>query len=208
MSKSAIPPFWRRLALFVGLYALAYVAAAFLDLGTTAVALRRAGASEGNVYAAGAAGYSATRAWAITAVGGLFIGASLVWAALAADKGSAACLRAPMRSFTKFYVNPFARGVIDRSPLHMLSFVIAFVPLRLLAAANNALIWVTGTAPLGRLIGLIGRHSTAAIGFWLVVGALFYLLAIAASPLAARLVVWLRREPAPGPRAMAGAAVN
>jgi len=84
---------------------------------------------------------------------------------------------------------------MDRSPLHMLSFVIAFVPLRLLAAANNLLIHYYGTAPLGRLVGLVSRQTSPAAGFWLVMGTVFYLLGFASGPAAARLIIWLRTRP-------------
>jgi membrane protein implicated in regulation of membrane protease activity len=87
---------------------------------------------------------------------------------------------------------------MDRSPLHMLSFVIAFVPLRLVAAANNLLIYYYGTAPLGRLIGLLSHRTSLVVAFWLVMGTLFYVLTFACSPLAARVMRWLRtREDTP-----------
>lgn len=83
----------------------------------------------------------------------------------------------------------------------MLSFVIAFVPLRLLAAANNLLIYYTGTAPLGRLIGLLSHRMSLVIAFWLVMGGLFYLLAFLCTPIAARCIIWLQRpQETPNPR--------
>jgi hypothetical protein len=106
-------------------------------------------------------------------------------------------LQHPIRSFAKFYVIFWSRKVMDRSPLHMLNFAIAFIPLRLLAAANNLLIYHFGTGPLGRLIGLLTHYMSPAAAFWLVMGWLFYLLAFACAPLATRCIVWLRVSGAP-----------
>ncbi|MEI9990543.1 MAG: hypothetical protein WDN01_16710 [Rhizomicrobium sp.] len=182
----------RRIVAVLGLYALAYLFASWLDLFTTALALVRPEASEGNIYATGAAGYVSAKAWLITVAGGIAIEACLLWAILAAGTVTQHWLAHPIRSFARPYVNPWSRRVRDRSPLHMASFVIAFVPLRVLAALNNVAIAATGTAPLGRLVGLASRATTPAIGFWLVLGPLFYLLAILLAPLAARLIVWVR----------------
>jgi hypothetical protein len=184
---------YSRAAWLVGVYAAAYLVASWLDLITTALALQRPEANEGNVYATGAAGYVASKAWLITIVGGLAIVACLAWSIFASRTMAETWLMHPIRSWAKFYVNPWGRGVRDRSPLHMMSFVIAFVPLRLVAALNNTLIASTGTGPLGKLVGLLSRATTPTIGFWLVLGPLFYLVAIGVSPSAARAIVWLRR---------------
>jgi hypothetical protein len=176
----------------LGLYAIAYLLASWLDLGTTALALHRPEASEGNVYATGPAGYVSAKAWLITIVGGLAIEAFLVWSIRASSSVTEKWLARPIRSWAKVYINPWARAVRDRSPLHMMSFVIAFVPLRLIAALNNILIASTGTAPLGKLVGLASRATSPTIGFWLVLAPLFYLLAMGVSPVAARLIIWLR----------------
>ena len=193
MTLNANGALHRRTALLAIAYALAFVFAAWLDLSTTALALTRAGASEGNVYATTADGYAAARAWLITGLGGVVVEGYLLFGALNAGKAAEVWLQRPIRSFAKFYINPFARGVIDRSPIHALSFVIAFVPLRMLAALNNIAIYATGDAPLGRLVGYAGRLTTPTIGFWLVMGTLFYLLAFGVSPIAASLIRWLRR---------------
>jgi hypothetical protein len=183
----------RRIVIFSLLYLLAYVVASYLDLHTTILALQRPGTSEGNVYATTGQDYVSTKAWLITAAGAVFIEAFLLFGALNARRVSEHWLRHPIRSFGKFYVIFWSRKLMDRSPLHMISFVIAFVPMRLLAAANNILIYYYGTAPLGRLIGLLSQRTSPTAAFWLVMGTLFYLLAFACAPLAARLIVWLRR---------------
>jgi hypothetical protein len=173
-------------------YLLAYLIASYLDLYTTILALQRPGTSEGNVYSTSGHDYVATKAWLITAAGAVFIEAFLLFGALNAQRVSDHWLRHPVRSFGKVYVIFWSQKVMDRAPLHMLSFVIAFVPMRLLAAANNLLIYHYGTAPLGRLIGLLSHRTSLAVAFWLVMGTLFYLLAFACAPLAARLIRWLR----------------
>jgi hypothetical protein len=189
-----------RIALVSAVYAVAYLVAAALDLGTTAMALQRTGASEGNVFATGAAGYDAMRAWVTTLVAGFVIEGFLLIAALNAGKVAQNWLQRPVRSFGKFYVNPFARSVVDRSPLHTLAFVFAFPLLRVLAAGNNLMIWAGMTPPFGWLIGVLTHATTPAIAFWAVMGPAFYLLAFAMAPLAARAIVWLRRG-ADAPRA-------
>jgi hypothetical protein len=83
----------------------------------------------------------------------------LLFGALSARWVSEHWLQHSIRSFAKFYVIFWSRKVMDRSPLHMLGFAIAFIPLRLLAAANNLLIYLFGTGPLGRLIGLLTHYQ-------------------------------------------------
>ena len=175
-------------------YLLAYLVASYLDLHTTILALQRPGTSEGNVYSTSGHDYIAAKAWLITAAGAVFIEAFLLFGALNAQRVSEHWLRHPIRSFGKLYVIFWSQKVMDCSPLHMLSFVIAFIPLRLLAAANNLLIYYYGTAPLGRLIGLLSHRTSLVAAFWLVMGTLFYVLTFACAPLAARLIIWLRTD--------------
>jgi hypothetical protein len=182
----------RRIVIFSLVYLVAYVVASYLDLRTTVLALQRPGTTEGNVYSTSGHDYVPIKAWVITAGGALFIELFLLFGVLNAHRVSEHWLQHPIRSFAKLYVVFWSSKVMDRSPLHMLSFVIAFVPLRLLAAANNLLIYHHGTAPLGRLVGLVSRRTSPTTGFWLVMGTLFYLLAFACAPLAARLILWLR----------------
>jgi hypothetical protein len=183
----------QRAAILVLGYVVLFVLAAWLDLATTALALSKSAASEGNVYATGAGGYDAARAWLLSGVGGLVMLGFLAFVIINQAKLAEIWLRTPIRSFAKVYINPAARGVLDRSPLHVLSFVIAFVPLRVLAALNNLSIVALGVAPIGWLVGQASRLTTPAIGFWLVLGTLFYALAFAASPVAAVLIRWMRK---------------
>ncbi len=182
--------FTNRVVIFSILYLAVYGVVSWADLFTTKLALQQPNTVEGNVYAVGADGYSASKAWTITAVGALFILPFLVFGLVVARRVSERWLQQPIRSFGKFYINPFSEKVIDRSPLHMLSFVLAFPLLRLLAAGNNWLISETGTGPIGWLVGQVSNATNPTLGFWLVLGPLFYLLAFACSPLA---VLILRR---------------
>jgi len=178
------------------IYLAAYLIASFLDLSTTALALQRSAAHEGNVFVTDAQTYMSARAWIITAGAGLTMVGCVVFAVSNAGRVEDAWLRRPMRSFAVFYVNPWAPAAIGKSPLHMLSFAIAFVAMRLLAAANNVLIHVYGFAPIGGPIEWIARRSSPVFGFAAVIVPLFYVLAIAVSPLAARMIVAWRNPPA------------
>ena len=189
-SEKAVPI--KKIAVCIVVFLLAYAAASWLDLTTTLQALTQPGASEGNVYTSGAKAYLPERALLITMAGAVIIGACFLWALLNAGHVSAQWLDHPFRSFQVFYINPWSRRRLDRSPLHMMSYVIAFAVLRILAAANNLTIAKTGTGPLGAMIGVLTHHLPSAAAFWLVVGPLYVLLAMAASPLAAVLTRWLR----------------
>jgi hypothetical protein len=178
----------------LGAYAVAYLFASWLDLMTTAMALHRPEASEGNVYATSGGGYVPAAAWLITFAGGVAFEACLIWSIITSDNVADRWLDHPIRSFAKLYVNPWSRRVRDRAPLHVMSFAIGFVLLRLLAALNNLLIAGTGTAPLGRFVGLASRATTPTIGFWLVIAPLFYILAIAVSPAASRIIAAMRAQ--------------
>jgi MFS family permease len=182
------PSLVRRIAIVSLVYVIAYFAAAYLDLYTTGLALQQPGTTEGNVYATNEKSYSSATAWLVTGVCAPFIVGSLLFGLLNARHVSQRWLRHPVRSFAKFYIIPWRKRVLDRSPLHMASFAIAFVPLRLLAAGNNLLIYRYGTGPLGSLVGIVSNHTSPTFGFWIVLGPLFYLLAVASSPLAAYVI--------------------
>jgi hypothetical protein len=181
-------PFTGRVATIALLYLLGYLIASSLDLTTTALALRRSEVHEQNVFVTNAQVYASARAWAITLVGGLIMVACVVFARRNAWRVEEVWLRRPVRSFALFYLNPWSRNAIGRSPLHMLSFAIAFVAFRVLAAGNNTLIYLYGVAPIGAPIQWIARRTSPVFGFAVVIVVLFYALAIAASPLASRIV--------------------
>ena len=178
----------RRIAIVSLVYLIAYFAAAYLDLYTTALALQRPGTTEGNVYSTTEKGYSSAAAWMITGIGAPLIVAFLIFGLVNARHVSHRWLEHPVQSFGKFYIIPWRKKVLDRSPLHMASFALAFPALRLLAAGNNLLIYHYGTGPLGWLVGIVYKYTSPTIGFWLVLGPLFCLLAVAFAPFAAYVI--------------------
>ena len=78
--------------------------------------------------------------------------------------------------------------------LHLLSLALAFAGVRLLAAANNLLLVAGEPGPLGVRVRWIGARTSPAIGLAVVMGGVYVALALAVSPLAARLIT-LMREP-------------
>ncbi|MBB6250098.1 hypothetical protein [Nitrospirillum iridis] len=188
------------------LYAVAYLLASGWDLWTTMLALRAgAGVHEGNVFTLADVGYSLGRAGAITLMGGLAQLALFVFGVRNVTRIAPLWLDRPLASFRRPYLNPWSRRHIDRSPLHALSYALAFISLRLLAAGNNWILAEGGTGPLGLLVTWATRLTTPLIGFALSMGGLYLLLALALSPLAAGLARWLMNDPAlpsvPLPRA-------
>jgi hypothetical protein len=180
-------------------YLVAYSIASYLDLSTTALALRQSQVHEQNVFVTAGSSYLSLRAWAITFLGGIFMVGCVAFAFLNAPRVEQTWLEHPGRSFALFYINPWSQAAIGRSPLHMLSFAMAFVVLRLMAAGNNLSIHWYGIAPIGLPIEWIGRRSSPVIGFAAVLIPLFYLLSLALSRPAARIISsWqgeLRRLP-------------
>jgi len=184
----------RSTVLVVTLYLLFYFLASFLDHSTTSLALQSSGAHEGNVVSS-SQGYVSTRAWAITVIAAFLLAGCVAFAVRHADRTEEIWLQHPVRSFGLFYVNPWAGTAMGRSPIHMLSFALAFPLLRILAAVNNLMIHFYGVAPIGTPIEWIAKRSSPLVGFVVVLVVLFYLLAIAVSPIAARLISSWRNEP-------------
>jgi hypothetical protein len=77
---------------------------------------------------------------------------------------------------------------------YALSYVIALVALRLLAAADSLRISACGVAPPGSLLKAVAARTSPAVGLVGVIGAAYVLLALAVAPLAARLIA--ARRPA------------
>jgi hypothetical protein len=171
-----------------------YVLASYLDMWTTHLALATAGVHEGNAFVTSAQVYLTTRSWIITIVGGVLMIGCVVFAAAYAERMDAQWLLRPVSSFRKSYLNPWSEAAMTVAPLHALSLAIGFALLRILAAANNSLIYSYGVAPIGGLIDLVARRLPAMAAFVIVIVALFYLLAIAVSPLAAKIILGWRRS--------------
>ncbi len=186
--SSFAEPGRNRLSVAIFLYLLAYLVASFLDVKTTALALQLPAAREGNVFVTSGAAYLTLRAWIITASAGIMLAGCVVFAVRNATRVDGVWLQRPMRSFAALYLNPWSPAAIGKSPLHLLSFAIAFVVLRLMAALNNVVIRLYGFAPIGEPIDWVARRTSPVVGFAVVIVPLFYLLAIALSPLAARMI--------------------
>lgn len=195
LTQGPLPYQPRRVLVVFAIYLIAYFAAAWMDLYTTELALQKPGTTEGNVYATNEGGYSSKAAWMITIISAPFIAAFLAWGLIRGHHVSRYCFDHPIRSFGKFYILPWRKRILDRSPLHMASFAIAFPALRVLAAGNNLMIYLIGTGPLGWLVGYFSNRTTPAIGFWLVMGPLFCLLAIGFAPTAGSILKWCLRVP-------------
>ena len=172
----------------VAVYLVAYVVASFLDLATTSLAVAQPGVREQNLFATSGHVYAAGRAWLITLAGGAMMAGCVAFAVAYARRVEGEWLLRPVHSFAAFYVNPWSKAAIGRSPLHLLSFAVAFVVLRLLAAGNNLLIAACGLAPIGIPIEWIGARTSALVGFAAVIIPLYYVLAMALSPLCARTI--------------------
>ena len=186
---SALPKALRKRVLaFTAVYMAAYLIGSYLDLATTSLGLRRPGVYEKNVFATTAGVYVSGKAWALTAVGAVVMTACIWFAARNAGKVSDNWLRHPVRSFGKLYINPWAKNAIDVSPLHTLSLAIGFVFLRVLAAANNLLVYFYGFGPMGELIKAVAARTSPVAGFCIVASLVFVLIMVAASPLAAKVV--------------------
>ena len=188
-------------ALSVVLYVAGYMVASSLDLWTTELAVR-AGGHEANVYMTNAGIFDSAKAWTMTVVGGILMGWMFAFGIRNINHVSARWLRHPVRSFFRLYINPWTKSVIDRSPLHAVSYAVAFVFLRLLAAGNNLLIVMGSTGPIGAAVLAVGRSTSPEVGLVVVVGAIYVALAVVLSPFIARFVTQHREstgrmDPAP-----------
>lgn len=173
------------------LYGAAYLGASFLDLWTTQLALRDPRAAEGNPFAVVQDSYSAGQAWIYTAVVGPILLAYVGYGLAKLHRVSDATLRNPLRSYAQFrswigltvLLSLYFVPRSDRAALHTLSAAVAFVVLRLLAAANNAMIahWGDGflAASMRPAISTIGSLGA----FILVICGLYVALIMATATL-------------------------
>jgi hypothetical protein len=183
----------RRVAIAALFYLLAYCLASCLDLWTTVLALKTSGAHEGNAFATSGAVYLSGRALLINVVGGLIMTGCVIFSANYADRVENRWLLHPLASCWIMHLNPWSPAAMGVSPLQMLSLALGFVAMRLIAAGNNLLIYFYGFAPIGSLISAMEHHASAVIAFAVVIVPLFCVLAIAASPVAAKLIAsWLK----------------
>lgn len=173
---------------FAIIYAIAYFFASYLDLATTSLGLQRPGVYEKNVFAVTAAGYSPFRAWFLTAVGAIVMAGCIVFAVRRARSVDPKWLDHPIRSIGVFYLNPWSKKAMVISPLHTLALVIAFVLLRILAAANNVLVYLYGFAPMGGLMKALAARTSPLFGFSMVGFSFFLICFVAVLPVSARIM--------------------
>lgn len=182
------PDLQRRMTKAALVYLPVYALASYLDLWTTHLALATSGTHEANAFLTTGRAYLSTRSWILTIGAGVLMIAGVVFAAAYAERMDGKWLSQPISSFNKFYLNPWSRSAMTVSPLHALSLAIGFALLRILAAGNNTLIYFYGIAPIGGLVDRVARRTSGIVGFVIVLLPLFYLLAMAVSPIAARII--------------------
>ena len=179
----------RRLGLILAVYVLAYLTASWLDLASTSLGLQRPGVTEKNVFATtGTGAYDPRKAWLLTLAGGAVMLACVWFAAARATHVGKAWLQHPIRSFGEFHLNPFSPKALEVTPLHFLSLALAFPSLRVIAAANNLLVYLYGWGPLGAVMQWIAARTNPLVGFAAVGFSSFVLLMVVISPLAALLI--------------------
>ena len=179
----------QRLVTFIALYFAAYLAASYVDLGSTSLGLQRPGVTEKNLFATDAAGtYLPAQGWLLTLGGAVVLLLCILLAFRNARRVDERWLRHPLQSFGKLYANPFSSTGLSVAPLHALSFALAFVVLRLLAGANNLLVYYYGWGPIGQTIKWLSNATSPLIGFCVVVFSLFAVTLVAMAPLAARVI--------------------
>ena len=143
----------RHFAIFSTLYLVAYLAASYLDLYTTRLALQRPGTSEGNVYATNQSSYSSAKAWVITGLGLLFIEGFLVYSLLSARHIAKHWIRHPLRSFGKLYINPWSkriRGPVGTAHVELRDYVRASEAAGRGEQPVDPLLWDRTASPNGR----------------------------------------------------------
>ena len=174
------------------LYLPAYAVTSYFDLWTTHLALTASRTHEGNVFVTSGQTYLTTQAWITTLIGGVLMIGCVVFAAAYAERMDGKWILRPISSFQKLYLNPWSRAAMTVSPLHALSLALGFALLRVLAAINNTLIYYRGFAPIGGLIDRVAQRTSETAAFIIVLLPLFYVLAMAVSPLAAKIITTWR----------------
>jgi len=188
-----------KMTLLVGGFAAVYFAASGADLWTTALALHRPDASEGNVFATTSGAYNSAKAWWITEAAAVLVIGLFVQGVAYAGRVSPYWLDRPMRSyfyrhFNPLFIDTWSKRSRDRAPIHAVSFALAFVVLRFLAAGNNLIIAAGYAGPLGLAVRAVGRLTTPGTGLLIAMGTLYIALAIGVSPVSALFLRSLRVE--------------
>lgn len=177
------------LPVVLAIYLTFYFIASWADLASSELAQQRPGTSEKNVFAVGSEGkFDIGRGWALTFGGAAILGACVAFAVMKAEAMDPRWLQRPIRALGKFHLNPFSQEGLRVAPLQLLCLAIAFPPLRVLAGANNMLLYWTGVGPFGALMKALAAATSPLIGFAVVGMFAFLLMMVFVAPFAARLL--------------------
>lgn len=178
----------KRLIIFIVVYLTAYFVASWMDLSTTSLGLTKPGVSEKNVFAINGEGYSPQNAWLLTVAGAVMLTACVLESFRNSNRVEEHWLKHPVRSFGKFYFNPWSEEAIRFTPIHFLSLTIAFLLLRVFAALNNLGVYWLGIGPMGELMEIVASKTSPLIGFSLIGFSLFIITTLAVAPYAAKTI--------------------
>ncbi len=178
----------KRLIIFIVVYLVAYFAASWMDLSTTALGLTKPGVSEKNVFAINGEGYSPKNAWMLTIAGAIIMTACVLEAFRSSHHVEEHWLKYPVRSFSKLYFNPWSEEAIKFTPIHFLSLAIAFPVFRIFAALNNLAVYWYGTGPMGKLMEAIAAKTSPLIGFSLTGFLLLIIITMLVASFAAKII--------------------
>jgi hypothetical protein len=178
----------KRLIVFVIIYLAIYFVASWMDLTTTSLGLTKSGVSEKNVLTINGEGYSSQSAWLLTLIGAIILTACIFESFRNAQRVKEQWLQHPVRSFGKFYINPWSEFAIGFTPIHFLSLAISFLLLRMLAALNNLTVYWYGIGPMGKLMEIVAAKTSPLIGFSIVGFSFFIVTTLVVSPFAARII--------------------
>lgn len=182
-----------KILLWTGLFLAAYLCASFLDLWTTEIALLNPEAREGNVAATTDGAYNSSKAWLITAAGGLFLCYIFMFALRNAPAVSNHWLQHPVRALHRLSILPWIDRDKGRGALNGMSYALAFPLLRVAAAVNNAMIGYGAEGFLSYAISSLAKFMPAIAATVMVVLVAYFLLAMLVAPLAKRIIIAARQ---------------
>jgi len=171
-----------------GMFLVAYALASTADLATTVAAVQVPGIKEGNVAATSNGAFDLSKALFATVVGGAFLALCFGWALRRAEHVDARWLAHPIRSFANVYLAPWREKHLGYSPIHMVSFCLAFCVTRVLAAINN---YQLSQGDVGFLAAGIRRTASVTnekAAVVVVVLGLYAALTLVMAPMAARIL--------------------
>lgn len=174
----------------------AYIAASFLDLATTDLALTlNHAAREGNIAATSDGAYDVLKAVLITLGGGVVLG-GMFWSGLrSARRVGETWLNNPRRAMMRVTLIPGFERDRSRRPLTLITYAVAFVILRVAAASNNAMIAFGVTGWIATIVNRLAHIVPPLAATILTVCGLYWLIAWTIAPLCATLLRHARGLP-------------